>query len=296
MREIEINGLKKTIDDFSIGPINLTFEQGTITAIVGNNGAGKSTLLKLLMNLVKADAGEIKVYGQSVSGKEEDWKAKIAYLPQTIIGWELFKGSDLQDLVAKWYPTWDQRMFERIVEMFHIPLNKKYSKLSQGMQQKLNIALTLARDTSILILDEPTAHMDIPSKQMLMDIFVEWMERGDKLMIFSSHQAEDIRKLADYLVIVQEGSILGKFEKDELSERYKRYWMEEPLPNEMIPGEIARKHGRIIVTSSPEETEAFFAKKQLTWLQAESLEIEEIITYMLTNGGLQRNGEIYSYR
>jgi len=295
MREIEINGLNKTIDDFSLGPIDLTFEQGTITAIVGNNGAGKSTLLKLLMNLVKADAGEIKICGQSVSEKE-DWKASVAYLPQTVIGWELFSGSKLLELVSKWYPTWDQRMFDRIVEMFNIPLNKKYNKLSQGMQQKLNIALTLARDTSILILDEPTAHMDIPSKQMLMDLFVEWMEREDKMMIISSHQAEDIRKLADYLVIIKEGSLLGKFDKDELTERYKRYWMEELLPNEVIPGEIARKNGRIVVTNNPEKTEALFARERLTWLQVESLELEEIITYMLTNGGVQGDGEAYSYR
>ncbi len=292
MSEISIKGMKKTIDDFSLGPIDLTFELGTITAIVGNNGAGKSTLLKMLMHLVKADVGQIKICGQSVSGKEEDWKAKVAYLPQTVIGWELFTGRKLLELVSKWYPTWDQQMFERIVEMFQIPLNKKYSKLSQGMQQKLNIALTLARDTAILILDEPTAHMDIPSKQMLMDIFVEWMERGEKLMIISSHQAEDIRKLADYLVIIKEGSLLGKFDKDELTESYKRYWMEQPLPNERIPGEIARKNARIIVTNRPDETEVFFTSEGFSWLQAESLELEEIITYMLTNGGGQGDGEI----
>ncbi|MFO1446513.1 ABC transporter ATP-binding protein [Bacillus sp. Bva_UNVM-123] len=290
MLEIEMNGVRKKIDEFSLGPIDLTFEKGTITAIVGNNGAGKSTLLKLLMNLVKADIGEIHICGQSVSGKEENWKTKVAYLPQTVIGWELFNGKELQELVAKWNPTWDQKLFEQIVEKFHIPLNKKYSKLSQGMQQKLNIALLLPRDTTILILDEPTAHMDIPSKQLLLDLFVEWMERGDRLMLISSHQAEDIRKLADYLVIIKEGSLLGKFEKDELVERYKRYWMVEPLPNEIIPGEITRKNGRIIITSNPEETEAFFTREQLKWLQAETLDLEEIITHMLTNGGVQTDG------
>lgn len=286
MKEIEINGLRKTIDDFSIGPINLTFDCGTITAIVGNNGAGKSTLLKLLMNLVKADEGEIKVFNKSTIGEEDNWKTRVAYLPQTVIAWERFSGSQLRQLVSRWYPTWDQSMFEQIIEMFNIPLHKKYGKLSQGMQQKLNIALTLARDTSILILDEPTAHMDIPSKQLLLDLFVEWMERGDKLMLISSHQAEDIRKLADYLVIIKEGSLLGKFEKDVLVERYKRYWMVEPLPNEIIPGEITRKNGRIIITSNPEATEAFFTKEQLKWLQAETLDLEEIITHMLTNGGV----------
>lgn len=282
---IEIERVTKKIDDFQLGPIDLSFEPGTITAIVGNNGAGKSTLLKLLMHLAPIDKGVIHVLGKAVNGHDEEWKKQIAYLPQTQLGSDSFTGNQLRELVSKWYPTWDQLLFERIVEMFSIPLTKKYGKLSQGVQQKLNLALTLARDADILILDEPTAHMDIPSKQMLMDVIVEWMERGDKLMIISSHQAEDIRKLADYLVIVQEGQLIGKFEKEELTGQYQRYWMEEPLPDQILPGEIERRNERILVSNCSQETEVFFVQNQLRWLKAESLEIEEIITYMLTKKG-----------
>lgn len=280
---IEMNQVMKKIDDFQLGPIDLSFEPGTITAIVGNNGAGKSTLLKLLMHLASIDKGMIRVSGKDVSGQDEEWKKQVAYLPQTQLGCDSFTGSQLRELVSKWYPTWDESLFNRIVEMFNIPLTKKYGKLSQGVQQKLNIALTLARDADMLILDEPTAHMDIPSKQMLMDVFVDWMDRGDKLMIISSHQAEDIRKLADYLIIVQEGRLIGKFEKEELTGQYKRYWMEEPLPKYLLPGEIDRKNERIFVSNCSEETELYFAEQKLRWLEAESLEIEEIITYILTN-------------
>lgn len=282
---IEINRLMKRIDNFQLGPIDLSFEPGTITVVVGNNGAGKSTLLKLLMHLASIDKGVIHVLGKDINGHDEEWKKKIAYLPQTQLGSDSFTGHQLKELVSKWYPSWDQSIFNRIVKMFNIPLTKKYGKLSQGVQQKLNLALTLARDTDILILDEPTAHMDIPSKQMLMDLFVEWMERGEKLMIISSHQAEDIRKLADYLVIIQEGQLIGKFEKEELTSQYKRYWMEDPLPNGILPGEIERRNERILVSNSSEETEVFFANHHLSWLEAESLEIEEIITYMLTKEG-----------
>ncbi|QED49986.1 ATP-binding cassette domain-containing protein [Cytobacillus dafuensis] len=280
---IEINRVRKKIDDFQLGPIDVSFEPGTITTIVGNNGAGKSTLLKLLMHLAPINEGEIKVFDQAVNGQKEDWKRKIAYLPQTVIGCDSFSGKQLKELVSKWYPTWNQSIFDEIVEKYRIPLTKKYGELSQGVQQKLNLALTLARDTDILILDEPTAHMDIPAKQMLMDLLVQWMDCGEKLMIISTHQIEDIRKLADYLVIVREGQLIGKFEKEELSGRYKRYWMEEALSNETIPGEIDRKNGRILVSNRFEETEQFLTNKHLSWLNEESLEIEEIITYMLTD-------------
>ncbi|MBS4192524.1 ABC transporter ATP-binding protein [Bacillus sp. FJAT-49705] len=280
---IEINHVMKKIDDFQLGPLDVSFEPGTIITIVGDNGAGKSTLLKLLMHLAPINKGEIKVFEQVVGGQEEEWKRKIAYMPQTVLGCDSFNGMQLREIVSKWYPTWNQSIFDEIVEKYKIPLTKKYGKLSQGVQQKLNLALTLARDTDILILDEPTAHMDIPSKQMLMDLLVQWMDRGEKLMIISTHQIEDIRKLADYLVIVREGQLIGKFEKEELSGRYKRYWMEEPLPNGSIPGEIDRKNGRILVSDRFEETEQFFTHNQLRWINVESLEIEEIITYMLTD-------------
>ncbi|WP_313803972.1 ABC transporter ATP-binding protein [Cytobacillus sp.] len=278
---IEINRLKKNVDDFQLGPMDLSFEAGTITAIVGNNGAGKSTLLKVLMRLAVQDEGEIKLFGQLIDSEAEGWKKRIAYLPQTLLGCDSFNGNQLRELVSKWYPTWDQPLFERLVKMYQIPLTKKYGKLSQGVQQKLNLALTLARDADILILDEPTAHMDIPSKQMLLDVIVEWMERGDKLIIISSHQAEDIRKLADYVVVMKEGQLLGKFEKEELTGQFKQYWMDEFIPNEPIPGVIDRKNERILVSKCAEETESYLASKQLKWLRAETLEIEEIITYML---------------
>lgn len=279
---IEIKDLKKKIDNFQLGPLSLTCEPGTITALIGKNGAGKSTFTKLLMNLATQDDGEIIIQGETIRFFEDKWKEKIAYQPQTLIGCDPFNGKELKELTSKWYPTWDQGLFEELVRLFEIPLNKPYGKLSPGVQQKLNIALTLPRDTDILILDEPTASMDIPSKQRLMDVLSRWMERGDKVMIIASHQIEDIRKLADYLVIFDNGQITGKYEKEELTGNYKRYWMENQLPTASIPGEIERKSDRILVSENSERTEEFFQKENMKWLQAESLELEEIITLKLS--------------
>ncbi|MED0716089.1 ABC transporter ATP-binding protein [Aeribacillus composti] len=278
---LEIMQLRKTIDDFQLGPIDLSFEPGTIHALIGKNGAGKSTLMKMLMNLVKKDEGQIRLFGQSIQNRDESWKQHISYLPQTLIGCNSFTGLELMKLTSHWYSTWDQKYFDQLVQMFDIPLRKLYRNLSQGVQKKLSITLTLACDTDILILDEPTAHMDIPSKQMLMDILVEWMERSEKLMIIASHQTDDIRKLADYLIVLKNGQLLGKFEKEELASRYKRYFLQQPLPNKPIPGEIGRKGKQIVITQQQENTEQYLIKHQYDWIKAESLELEEIITIML---------------
>lgn len=279
-RGVEVKGLLKQIDHFEIGPVDLDFEPGTITALVGKNGAGKSTFAKLLMNLAKRDRGEIFLEGQPVSSSSEEWKTKIAYQPQVLLGCNAFNGRELKKLISSLYPTWDEELFIRLVEVFKIPLDKPYGSLSPGVQQQLNFVLSLPRDTDILLLDEPTAHMDIHSKQLVQDELATWMERGEKTMILVSHQVEDIRKLADFIVVFQEGKILAHAAKDELTQNYKRYWLELEM-TDAVPGEIARKNGRIIVTNQSVKTEQFFFEKGIRWIDSERLELEEIISMML---------------
>lgn len=278
---VELKNLKKVLNDFQLGPLDLQFEPGTVTAIVGKNGAGKSTIAKLIMNLAKRDAGEIVIEGEDVSFFNEKWKNKISYQPQSLLGCNVFNGLELKGLIAPLYPSWDEELFQHLVKVFDVPLNKSYGKLSPGVQQQLNFVLTLPRDTDVLLLDEPTAHMDIPSKQILTEELVSWMDRGEKTVIFVSHQAEDIRKLADYIVILHNGKVAHKATKDELVQSFKRYWMAQPLPAERIASEMLRKNDRVIISNNPMSTEDDLNKRGLHWLQAEPLELDEIISLIM---------------
>ncbi|GGB38283.1 ATP-binding cassette domain-containing protein [Virgibacillus dakarensis] len=280
---LEITQLQKKIDDFHLGPINLQIEPGTITALVGNNGSGKSTLLKLIMNLANPDMGNIKVFNKFVYGQDESWKDKIAYQAQTPIGYNPYTGNQLKSLIAPLYPNWDDTLFVDMVHSFDIPLHKRYGKLSQGVQQKLNLALTIARNTPLLLLDEPTSFMDIPSKKRLVDILVDWMDRGDHAIIFAGHQAEDIMKLADYLTVLRNGTMVGTFEKEELTATYMHYWLKEPLGKMSIPGEISREIKQL-VSNQPAATEQFFHENNVAWTDRKALDLDEIITYLLQEG------------
>jgi len=278
---VTIIGLQKTIDDFQLGPIDLRFEAGTITALIGNNGSGKSTLLKLMMNLAKSDQGEARLFGEPADSEEKNWKPHVAYLPQSPVGVDLFTGEALKNLTASWYPDWDENLFRYIVKQFNIPLKKKYSKLSPGVQQKLNLALTIPRNASLMILDEPTSFLDIPSTKMLGDILIDWMDQGERSILLTSHQVEDVRKLADYIAILHDGELLGSFEKDALQERYRRYWMASSLPKERVPGEVSRDD-RQLVTEDAQRTEAFFKARGVEWYDQEALDLEDIITLLMT--------------
>lgn len=276
---IEIQDVRKKIDEFRLGPVNLKVEPGTITALVGNNGSGKSTLLKLMMNLANLDGGAIRILGKLVDGKDESWKRHVTFQPQKQIGWNAYTGDELKRLIAPLYPKWDDKLFTQMISLFDIPLDKRFGKLSPGMQQKLSLSLALPRCTDILILDEPTASLDIPSKSKFMDLLVDWMEQENRAVILTTHQAEDLRKLADYLFLMQDGQAIGHFEKDRLISGYRRYWLSD-LPASPVPGERSRS-GSQLVSENPDATEQYITEHGLTVIDDKALELEEIISLLL---------------
>lgn len=278
---LEVTNVKKKVDIFHLGPVNLKVEPGTITVLVGDNGSGKSTLMKIIMNLAKADEGDVKMFDRFVSGDNEDWKKHVAYQPQKVIGYDPLTGTDLVELISHWYPTWDQAMFDGLAVKLNIPLNVKFAKLSQGVQQKLSFALTISRNPKLLILDEPTAFIDIPSQQLFIDIITEWMEDGERSILLASHQTGDIKKLADYLTVLRSGKMIGHFEKEELIESYRSYWLIEPIPSIDIPGEVSRRD-QALISNKPSETEAFFKKNNIEYTNSSAVSLEEIITILLT--------------
>lgn len=278
---VDIQDLEKKIDDFNLGPIDFQAQAGTITALIGNNGSGKSTLLKLMMDLAKPDKGNIKLFQKFVYGHDESWKVDIAYLPQTQIGYDPYTGQMLKSLIQPLYPNWDDTLFTKLIKEFAVPLNKKYSKLSQGAQQKLNLALTIPRNANLLILDEPTNFIDIPAKKVLIDVLAEWMEDENRAIIIASHQIEDIRKLADYLVILRSGAQIGSFEKEELRSQYQSYWLtEEPHSLEFVNGIIELK-GNLLISDNPSATERDLTELGIVWNNQQSLELEDILDILL---------------
>lgn len=280
---IKIKNVTKRIDDFQLGPIDLNIQPGTITALIGHNGSGKSTLFKMIMNLVNFDHGEITVFNQHVNKSDESWKEQIAYQPQTQIGFDAFTGEQLRDLISQWYPNWDEQLFQEVIQALDVSLTNRFSKLSQGNQQKLVLALAISRNTKILLLDEPTSFLDIPSKKALINLLIDWMENDERSIVFASHQADDIQKMADYITVLQDGRLIGQFEKEQLTETYKRVWLDLSVIKEQIPGEIQRET-QSIITNDLNKTEQFLQENGLKALKVRSLDLEETISILLERG------------
>lgn len=278
---VNVTNVKKKIHSFSVGPLDLLIEPGTITALIGNNGSGKSTFIKMLMNLAKPDEGNVQIMDRWVTSEDESWKEHVAYLPQKQTGFDPYTGSKLKKLISGLYPVWDETLFQQLASDFDLPLHKKYESLSPGVQQKLNLALTIPRNVPLMILDEPTNFMDIPSKKILMDTLAKWMENGERSILFASHQTEEIQKLADYLMIIKDGQQIGTFEKDELLEQYMSYWLNE---HEKYDGPITgavQYDGNVLLSENPDATEKVLTEFGIGWHSRSTPELEEIVSLLM---------------
>ncbi|WP_349408684.1 ABC transporter ATP-binding protein [Pseudalkalibacillus sp. SCS-8] len=214
--------------------VELMIPRGARVGFVGPNGAGKSTLMKMIATLVKPTGGEILVGGQSVTRKKKQIRKRIGYVPQDIA---LHPTLTVRDNLLFWAgmapgSVPDERIL-KLLDMVGLreQLNKRVDKLSGGMQRKLNIIVALLHDPELLIMDEPTVGIDIPSKTDIVS-FLKALG-PDKTILFSSHDLQEIEMLCHYILVLEDG-ILRHFSPI------------QDLPNAQNPTQELLKHLQII--------------------------------------------------
>ncbi len=217
---VELKNVTKRFKNFSINDLNLNVKQGFITGFIGANGAGKSTVIKLIMNLLKPDAGEVKVFNQDYKTNEKAVKERIGFVFDGNIFFEGLNLKDIKRLVAPAYKHWDDKLFYHYVEKFELPLNKPIKKFSKGMQMKASLAIALSHDAELIIMDEPTAGLDPIFRRELLTLLQEIMIDGQRTIFFSTHITTDLDKIADYVAFIQNGELLFNESVHHVSEEY----------------------------------------------------------------------------
>ncbi|MEK4303188.1 ABC transporter ATP-binding protein [Oceanobacillus sp. M60] len=217
---IELHDVSKSLKAFTIDHMDLQIKQGYVTGFIGANGAGKSTTMKLIMNLLQPDNGEVSVFGLDYASHEKEIKDRIGFVYDSNIFYESLNLKDISRIVAPAYKHWNQKQFKAYVNQFELPLNKPMKKFSKGMQMKASIAMALSHDAELIVMDEPTAGLDPTSRRELLDIFQEVMIDGKRTILFSTHITSDLDRIADYIVLIDEGEILFDKPVYELQEQY----------------------------------------------------------------------------
>ncbi len=215
--KILAKNLAKTYEKFKLGPNDFAIKKGFVTGFIGKNGMGKTTTIKALLSLINYD-GEIFIDGEKI----ED----LTYLQDVgLVMDDSFLGKDWTlDLVDQamdiGYDRWDSKTYYAYLDKFGLEMEKKVCELSRGMKIKLMLAIALSHDAKILILDEPTSGLDPAMRDELVDMILDFMEDPDHTVLFSTHITQDLDRIADYIVFIDQGKIVFEGTKDELYEQF----------------------------------------------------------------------------
>ncbi len=244
---ISIRGLRKRYGRFLLRDIDLEVPTGFVTGLVGPNGAGKTTIIKLVMNLVRRDAGSIRVFGLDSLADEVAVKRRIGFVYDEAPFYLDVSLRDSARAIAPFYPAWDQARFEALAVRFGLRLAARFKTLSHGMKMKFALAVALAHDADLLIMDEPTAGLDLGFRRELLGELSAILSDERKTVLFSTHITADLERIADYVTLIHDGAVSFTLPKDDLRERWGVVRGEgaalDRLPLAIVRGRRARAHG-----------------------------------------------------
>ena len=204
---IEISNIKKNYQNFRL-ECSLNIAPGRITGIIGANGAGKSTLFKAILGLINLDEGQIKIFGKDSRKLDGHDKEKLGVVLAESGFSEYLKVKALVPILKNMYPDFDKDMFLNKCNNFNIPLNKMIKDLSTGTKAKLKVIVAISHNAEILILDEPTAGLDVITRNEVLDIIRTYMEEEMRTVIISSHISSDLENLCDDIYMINDGKII----------------------------------------------------------------------------------------
>lgn len=217
---LKIENLQKNYDRFHLD-CSLEVRPGCVTGLIGQNGAGKSTTFKAALGLISADGGTIRIFGKNVRDLSKKDKEKIG----VVLSDSGFSGylsiKDIVPVMENLYEDFDKAYFLEQCEHFGLPVDKKMKEFSTGMKAKLKTLAAITHGAALLILDEPTAGLDVVARDELLQLLREYMEKDEQnSILISSHISSDLEGLCDDLYMIHDGHVVLHEETDVLLSDY----------------------------------------------------------------------------
>ena len=217
---VEIKGVTKKYDGFTLDNISFDIPKGCIMGFIGQNGAGRTTTIRSLLHITDIDSGEIRLLGLDHINDETELKKRLAVVFDELPFHDIFNAKDMARIFEGMYPEWDNDAYMRYIERFQLPVKKKIGQFSKGMKMKLQIACALSHNAELLVMDEATTGLDPVVRDEILHIFMEYLQSGERSILMSSHITSDLEKIADMVTFIDKGRILLTGYKDEIIERH----------------------------------------------------------------------------
>lgn len=218
---LKVTGLNKSYDNFSLKDVSFTLPEGCITGFIGVNGAGKTTTIRSILGLTSRMSGHINFLGMDMEKDARKIKDRIGVVLDDGCFYDELSLAEMKDVIASAYSAWSEQDFKEYMERFELNPKQKINTLSKGMKMKYALALALSHNAELLIMDEPTNGLDPLIRGQLLTILTDYMSKGGKGVFFSTHITSDLDKIADMLILIDNGRIVFQEEKDTLLDSYR---------------------------------------------------------------------------
>ena len=215
--------------------LDLSIKTGSIYGLLGRNGAGKSTLLKTICGALFADSGRASVFGLNPIDRKPELLAQLFIVPEDFSLEDSSIGGHVK-YTAPFYPLFNHALFAQLLDEFELSPEMNLNKVSYGQKKKFMIAFGIATEAKLLLMDEPTNGLDIPSKSQFRKIIASAFS-DEKIILISTHQVRDLENLIDTVLILEKGKIMYNQPIHQTDQKIDL----EVLFNEVVSGTVTKR-------------------------------------------------------
>lgn len=213
--------LSMTLGRFRLRDVSFDVPVGAITGLIGPNGAGKTTTLRILLGLLPTYRGEVVYFGMDENASDPQVRARIGAVLDGGGFFEELTVRAMTRMIAPAYARWSDREYQRYMEMFALDPRKKIKELSRGMRAKYALVLALSHQADLLIMDEPTSGLDPMVRREVLNVLLDYMQDGDHAVLLSTHITSDLERIADSIILMDNGRVLCQENRDDLLDAWR---------------------------------------------------------------------------
>ena len=277
-------GRKQVLCDF-----NMFLEEGKVYGLLGKNGEGKTTLIRLIMGIIPGDKGKILYKGKKIKFNQPFYKKEVGYIPEDSIffGWMTIK--ELMTFNSSFYPKWNAHKAKELLGRFDLDGKLKIKNLSRGMKLKLGLIVALVAEPELLILDDPTSGMDVPTRHdFLKGIIQEILDEGTTIL-FSSHLVHELEGIIDHLGILHNGKLILEDNFEQVKNKAKKVHLvfDDSVPDgidikEMLTKQTDGNKCDLGIYPWSEQVKENLEAFHPTKVNVESMTLEEIFVHFVS--------------
>ena len=289
---LELKHVSKSFGKFkALDDLTMTIPQGSVYGLVGPNGAGKTTAIRHITGVYRPDEGEITMEGLPIF-ENPQVKQAIGYIPDEIFYFSSATLKDMANFYRGLYPRFDMALFQRLTEVFQLPMGSPIRRFSKGMQKQAAFQLTLSIRPDVLVLDEPVDGLDPVMRRQVMSLILAEVAERNTTVLISSHNLRELEDVCDHVGIMNHGKMLLERSLADMQGNTVKLQMVGDVPEglEILHQSSTGRLQTLVVRGNAREVEAQVEASEPMFYDILPLSLEEIFIYEL--GGV--NHEINS--